>query len=248
MLLEIDNSELLHLLESPDALEAKISEAVEVLRAHQYTPDCSLDSRRLSPGALPTPGGVAPLTPATVVNANEGKQKNMIGERLHPLIKASQPELAGKITGMLLEIDNSELLHLLESPDALEAKISEAVEVLRAHQYTPDCSLDSRRLSPGALPTPGGVAPLTPATVVNANEGKQNKPEGVMLFTLTQTMIGERLYPLIAASQPELAGKITGMLLEIDNSELLHLLESPDALGAKINEAAEVLRAHRAAA
>ena len=80
------------------------------------------------------PGAPAPLTPATLAAADEHMQKNMIGERLYPLIAVSQPELAGKITGMLLEMDNSELLHLLESPEALEAKIHEALEVLRAHK------------------------------------------------------------------------------------------------------------------
>lgn len=45
---------------------------------------------------------------------------------------------------------------------------------------------------------------------------------------------GERLYPLIQALHPNLAGKITGMLLEIDNSELLHMLESPESLHAKV--------------
>ncbi|XP_013209562.1 polyadenylate-binding protein 1-B-like, partial [Microtus ochrogaster] len=44
------------------------------------------------------------------------------------------PRLAGKITGMLLEIDNSELLHMLESPESLRSKVDEAVAVLQAHQ------------------------------------------------------------------------------------------------------------------
>jgi len=74
-----------------------------------------------------------PLTAAALASASPDMQKNMIGERLYPLIHNSQPELAGKITGMLLEMDNSELLHLLESPDALNSKISEALQVLEAH-------------------------------------------------------------------------------------------------------------------
>ena len=43
-----------------------------------------------------------------------------------------QFNLAGKITGMLLEMDNSELL-LLESPDSLALKVDEAVQVLQQH-------------------------------------------------------------------------------------------------------------------
>uniref|UniRef100_A0A8C2FG61 Polyadenylate-binding protein n=1 Tax=Cyprinus carpio TaxID=7962 RepID=A0A8C2FG61_CYPCA len=57
-----------------------------------------------------------------------------IGERLFPLIQNMHPSLAGKITGMLLEIDNSELLHMLESPESLRSKVDEAVAVLQAHQ------------------------------------------------------------------------------------------------------------------
>lgn len=45
---------------------------------------------------------------------------------------------------------------------------------------------------------------------------------------------GERLYHLIPEVYATLAGKITGMLLEIDNSELLLMLESPESLHAKV--------------
>lgn len=48
--------------------------------------------------------------------------------------------------------------------------------------------------------------------------------------------LGERLFPLIQSMHPTLAGKITGMLLEIDNSELLHMLESPESLRSKVGE------------
>lgn len=89
------------------------------------------------PGPPPPPPGHMPqegaLTASALASASPEMQKNMIGERLYPLIHQSQPELAGKITGMLLEMDNSELLHLLESPEALNAKITEALQVLEAH-------------------------------------------------------------------------------------------------------------------
>jgi polyadenylate-binding protein len=60
-------------------------------------------------------------------------QKQLLGEQLFPKISARQPEQAAKITGMLLEMDNSELMHLLESNPALDAKVEEAVAVLKQH-------------------------------------------------------------------------------------------------------------------
>ena len=57
---------------------------------------------------------------------------------------------------------------------------------------------------------------------------------------------GERLFPVIANMHPDMAGKITGMLLEIDNSELLHMLEHNASLKAKVDAAVAVLQAHPA--
>ncbi|XP_077024146.1 polyadenylate-binding protein 1-like isoform X2 [Tamandua tetradactyla] len=80
--------------------------------------------------------GQEPLTASMLAAAPPHEQKQMIGERLYPLISGVHAQLAGKITGMLLEIDNSELLLMLESPESLQAKIEEAVAVLQAHQVT----------------------------------------------------------------------------------------------------------------
>ncbi|XP_039589635.1 polyadenylate-binding protein 4 isoform X3 [Passer montanus] len=66
--------------------------------------------------------GQEPLTASMLAAAPPQEQKQMLGERLFPLIQAMHPSLAGKITGMLLEIDNSELLHMLESPESLRSK------------------------------------------------------------------------------------------------------------------------------
>jgi polyadenylate-binding protein len=46
-------------------------------------------------------------------------------------IHSSHPELAGKITGMLLEMENAELFHLLESNEAMNSKVNEAIAVLQ---------------------------------------------------------------------------------------------------------------------
>ena len=74
-----------------------------------------------------------PLTASMLAAARPQEQKQMLGERLFPLIQTMHSNLAGKITGMLLEIGNSELLHMLESPESLCSKVDEAVAVLQEH-------------------------------------------------------------------------------------------------------------------
>ncbi|CAI9757913.1 unnamed protein product [Fraxinus pennsylvanica] len=68
---------------------------------------------------------------SALANATPEQQRTMLGENLYPLVDQLEHEHAAKVTGMLLEMDQTEVLHLLESPDALKAKVAEAMEVLR---------------------------------------------------------------------------------------------------------------------
>jgi polyadenylate-binding protein len=75
-----------------------------------------------------------PLSASALAAAHPSDQKQMLGERLFPLIHEKFPSVAGKVTGMLLEMDNAEILHLLEDRELLNSRVEEAVAVLQMHQ------------------------------------------------------------------------------------------------------------------
>ncbi|KAF9053736.1 polyadenylate binding protein [Hymenopellis radicata] len=93
-----------------------------------------LNPQTRNAGAPSADGAVPTLTATSLANASPMEQKQMLGEVIYMKIAGSQPDLAGKITGMLLEMDNNELLHLLENNDAMNSKVNEALSVL--HDYT----------------------------------------------------------------------------------------------------------------
>lgn len=77
-----------------------------------------------------------PLTSQALSQYPLDQQRMIVGERLYPKIATAQPELAGKITGMLLDSAGytDELLQLLDNQGLLDAKIGEALDVLKSHQ------------------------------------------------------------------------------------------------------------------
>jgi len=81
-----------------------------------------------------------PLTIQMLASALPQEQKQMLGERLYPLIQRitgpGKEADVGKITGMMLEMDNPELLMMLESDELLQAKVNEAAAVLQSSKAT----------------------------------------------------------------------------------------------------------------
>ena len=63
-------------------------------------------------------------------SSNSQEDKRLIGEMLYPKIAILFPSRAGKITGMLLEMDNEDLFKLLRNAETLQCKVEEALDVL----------------------------------------------------------------------------------------------------------------------
>jgi len=85
---------------------------------------------QLRDAAISQPIPIGALASA-LANASPTEQRTMLGENLYPLVEQLEAEAAAKVTGMLLEMDQTEVLHLLESPEALKLKVAEAMDVLR---------------------------------------------------------------------------------------------------------------------
>ncbi|KAL8972001.1 MAG: hypothetical protein Q9183_000778 [Haloplaca sp. 2 TL-2023] len=96
--------------------------------------------RPMAGGPMNQPGpagaGSSSLGADAIASAPPHQQKQLLGEALFPKIQGMQPELAGKITGMLLEMENSELISLIEDEEQLRGKVSEAVAVFNDYIKT----------------------------------------------------------------------------------------------------------------
>lgn len=78
-------------------------------------------------------GTMVPNAAAALASAPPEQQKIMLGEQLYPLVHGLNSDKAAKITGMLLEMDNNEVLYLIDNPEALQSKVEEAMNVLKEH-------------------------------------------------------------------------------------------------------------------
>lgn len=85
---------------------------------------------QLSSSSPQTPPQIPPGLDIDAFNAaSHAQQKQMIGEILYLKVSGQQLEFGGKITGMLLEMDNADIFHLIADEAALRNKIEEALRL-----------------------------------------------------------------------------------------------------------------------
>ncbi|XP_078331394.1 E3 ubiquitin-protein ligase UBR5-like isoform X2 [Crassostrea virginica] len=92
------------------------------------------------PADPPTPNNnPSSVGPPSSDSSNDGAPDNVsqyrrqLGERLYPKVRALQPSLAPKITGMLLELSPAQLLLMLTSEETLRQRVDEAVDIIMSH-------------------------------------------------------------------------------------------------------------------
>jgi len=126
----------------------------------------------MNPMMMP-PGGMQPmaLDASALAAAPPDQQKKMLGEQLFPRVMAvqPQPQLAGKLTGMLLDMEVSELLHLIESQEALHQKIGEALAVLQQHSGPAEGEAAKGEAKAESTEAKDEDAPAAPAKAVSGD-------------------------------------------------------------------------------
>ncbi|XP_009117286.2 polyadenylate-binding protein 4 isoform X1 [Brassica rapa] len=114
-------------------------------RGYRYPPGRNMPEDLMPGGRVPLPfdtngvplgqhldaDALSSSLASSLAQASPAQQRTLLGESLYPLVNLIEHVNAAKVTGMLLEMDQTEVLHLLESPEALNAKVSEALDVLR---------------------------------------------------------------------------------------------------------------------
>lgn len=84
---------------------------------------------------LSEPQPIAQATLATLAQYSQQDQKTILGDQLYPLIEKHNAELAGKITGMILDSSsNEEMIELINNTAALTNKVDEAIKVLKEYE------------------------------------------------------------------------------------------------------------------
>ncbi len=184
---------------------------------------------------------------------------------------AAREERAGEVVARLLALDENSLDRCIERPPVLAARVADALQEM-AGGANPAAVWAAAPLAVGAMmraaadaaaATAGGGAagaaagfPATEAGGPDAAAAAEARfiadvrslPPG----DFQRRMKGECLYPVVhshlkacADAPVELAGKVTGMLLELDLVEVAQLIYRASALASRVAEALRVLRQAR---
>lgn len=153
--------------------------------------------------------------PATESSTVEQEDKTLLGEQLYDIISEWYPDQADKITGMLLELDVITLNLLAKDSTALKEKATHAANVL--------CNTNIDKEIPHSLASTSNSVQESGGKTLSDSEMKH--------------ALAEKLYNIIEKWYPGEAGKLTGMLMDIECTMLETLVSNEGLLKEKLEGA-----------
>ncbi|XP_022111465.1 embryonic polyadenylate-binding protein B-like isoform X2 [Acanthaster planci] len=201
--------------------------------------------------------------------------KQILGEHLYAKVEELHPQQAARLTGVLLEAGNQEVMRMLRDKDLLKRRVKGAKRVIDEDfaKGIPHPAFDMESLgerlydkvqelgSQHCAKVTGMLLELNPDIINNLLTSRSELHKAVQKATATllneqpeeqgcqiemdeeKQELGEELYCIIEEAHPELASKLTGMLLEMDAAQLRELLDYPSKLNEKVQIALEALKA-----
>nr|XP_002736721.1 PREDICTED: uncharacterized protein LOC100367271 [Saccoglossus kowalevskii] len=191
----------------------------------------------------------------------------VLGEHLYSLIDPLQPQYSDKITGMLLELGNEEVIQLLQYPELLKKRVWAAMEVLQ-REGNIKSHADKELLGEKLYTKVDAIEPVYCAKITGmllemeaisihqlllsekdlvlaVNKAKIALQQENNSETETENeKFGEELYSIIEQKYPEHASKITGMMLELKHCDLVKLMNNRILLESKIQVALKVIQSN----
>ncbi|XP_064649739.1 uncharacterized protein LOC135501520 [Lineus longissimus] len=197
-----------------------------------------------------------------------------VGDQLYIKVHSLHADVADKITGMLMECENDQIVSMLNDDSYLEEMVSRAVDVLAEEDSTTDVSYSDSDSDDDTTKEQLGealyerVAELEPelcghitgmlleldnALIREFLESRDSLEEAVAkarteyLLHATGSPAGSSsseddelsciLFNAVSERCPEIADRITGMLLELDQKVIEKLLDNPKHLDAQVERA-----------
>ena len=170
------------------------------------------------------------------MSIEEEHEKEQLACQIYLKVVNQYPKHAEKITGMLLEMNTEDLREVNNDNGKLMERVSQAVEALRKEENcceTNDNNHESSKQQDRGLLSRLMKSELNLSTLKKQLVGLDKN--------MQKELIGEEVYKVLFNMYPNDCDIITGMLLEMDITNLLETLANPDLLHNRVEQALEAL-------
>ncbi|XP_071482393.1 uncharacterized protein [Diadema antillarum] len=187
--------------------------------------------------------------------------KQVLGEHLFSKVTELHPEKADRITGMLLEAENEDIMKMLEDDSLLRRRIEGALRVMQEQDNICGGGGDREKYGEELYSLISEIEPIQCAKITGMLleldvplirhllssppdlRGAVQKAMATLRADGGQREeLGEKLYRIVAGRyDADSAAKITGMLLEMQDAQLTRTMQDPSLLEDKIRLAEEAL-------